>query len=60
MKDYEYGSIPTKEQISESITILKMERFARWQSMMTEEEKHEIDQAHNVCIFMLREYLNSI
>lgn len=39
---------------------LKAERFARWQSEMLPNEKDEIDNAHNLCIFLLREYINQL
>lgn len=52
---YTYGETPTRKQIEDALDVLKAERFARWQTMMTEQEKEEIEQAHNLCIFLLSE-----
>jgi len=58
MTPYKYGLEPSKEQISNALDVLKCERVARWQSMMSDEEKEEIDSAHNVSIYLLRKILN--
>ncbi len=55
--EYSYGKKPTKDQLENALEVLKCERFARWQSMMSEQEKYEIEQAHNICIFLLRDAL---
>ena len=54
---YTYGEKPTIQQLEDALEVLKCERFARWQSMMSEQEKYEIDQAHNICIYLLKEAL---
>ena len=54
---YTYGETPNRKQIEDALDVLKAERFARWQTMMTEQEKAEIEQAHNLCIFLLKEAL---
>ena len=54
---YTYGNEPSQKQLMDAIDVLKAERLARWQVMMTEQEKTEIEQAHNLCIFMLRKVL---
>lgn len=54
---YDYGKKPTNQQIEDALEVLKCERFARWQSQMTEQEKYEIENAHNLCIFLLKEML---
>ena len=54
---YIYGQKPSRKQIEDALEVLKCERYARWQTMMTEQEKYEIEQAHNLCIFMLKEAL---
>ena len=55
--DYSYGEKPTKDQLENALEVLKCERLARWQSMMSEQEKYEIEQAHNLCIYLLKEAL---
>jgi cellobiose-specific phosphotransferase system component IIA len=57
---YTYGEKPSREQAEEAMKTLKAERFARWQSEMLPNEKDEIDNAHNLCIFLLREYINQL
>ena len=54
---YTYGEKPNRKQLEDALEVLHCERFARWQMMMTEQEKYEIKQAHNLCIFMIREAL---
>ena len=54
---YEIGAKPTKQQIEDALEVLKCERLARWQTQMTEKEKYEIENAHNLCIYLLREKL---
>ena len=54
---YTYGEKPNRKQLEDALEVLHCERFARWQTMMTEQEKYEIEQAHNLCIFMIREAL---
>ena len=54
---YTYGQKPSRRQIEDALEVLKCERYARWQTMMTEQEKGEIEQAHNLCIYMLKEAL---
>lgn len=55
--EYSYGEKPTRHQLESALEVLKCERLARWQTMMTEQEKYEIEQAHNICIFLLRDAL---
>ncbi len=55
---YTYGEKPSKEQAEEAMGTLKDERLARWRSEMLPNEKDEIDNAHNLCIFLLREYID--
>lgn len=57
---YTYGSKPTVVQLEDTLDVLKAERFARWQSMMSEEEKAEIEQAHTVCICVVRDLLDAL
>lgn len=57
VEEYSYGEKPTKNQLESALEVLKCERFARWQSMMSEQEKYEIEQAHNICIFLLKKAL---
>ena len=57
---YTYREKPSREQAEEAIATLKAERLARWQSEMLPNEKNEIDNAHNLCIFLLREYINQL
>ena len=54
---YTYGNEPSQKQLMDALDVLKAERLARWQTMMTEQEKAEIEQAHNLCIFMLKKAL---
>ena len=44
--------------LEETIETLKAERFARWQSVMTDDEKRQIFSAHNRAIAVLREVQN--
>ena len=57
---YTYGKKPSREQAEEAMEILKAERLARWRSKMLPNEKDDIDNAHNLCIFLLREYINQL
>lgn len=57
IESYSYGEKPTRHQLENALEVLKCERLARWQSMMTEQEKYEIEQAHNLCIYLLKEAL---
>lgn len=57
VEGYSYGEKPTRHQLESALDVLKCERLARWRSMMTEQEKYEIEQAHNLCIYLLREAL---
>lgn len=54
---YSYGEKPNRHQLESALEVLKRERLARWQVMMTEQEKNEIEQAHNLCIYLLKEAL---
>lgn len=54
---YVFGEKPTRHQLESALEVLKCERLARWQSMMSEQEKYEIEQAHNLCIYLLKETL---
>ena len=55
--EYVFGEKPTRHQMESALEVLKCERLARWQSMMSEQEKYEIEQAHNLCIYLLKEAL---
>lgn len=57
---YTYGEKPSREQAEEAMATLKAERLARWRAEMLLDEKDEIDNAHDLCIFLLREYINQI
>ena len=57
---YTYGEKPSREQAEEAMETLKAERLARWRSKMPPNEKDDIDNAHNLCIFLLREYINQL
>jgi hypothetical protein len=57
---YKYGEKPSREQAEEAMATLKAERLARWRSEMIPNEKDEIDNAHDLCIFLLREYINQL
>lgn len=54
---YVYGETPTRQQLEDALQVLKCERYARWQSMMTDQEREEIEQAHYLCMYLLRETL---
>ena len=54
---YVYGEEPSRKQMEDALDVLKAERLARWKTMMSEQEKYEIEQAHNLCIFMLKKAL---
>lgn len=57
---YKYGEKPSREQAEEAMETLKAERLARWRSEMLPNEKDDIDNAHDLCIFLLREYINQL
>lgn len=44
--------------MKDALEVLKCERLSRWQSLMTEDEKYEVENAHNLCIYLLRELLS--
>lgn len=54
---YVYGETPTRQQLEDALEVLKCERYARWQSMMTDQEREEIEQAHYLCMYLLRKTL---
>ncbi len=55
---YKFGDKPTESQMKDALEVLKCERLSRWQSLMTEDEKYEVENAHNLCIYLLRELLS--
>ena len=57
---YTYGEKPSREQAEEAMATLKAERLARWRSEMLPNEKDDIDNAHDLCIFLLRKYINQL
>ena len=57
---YTYGEKPSREQAEKAMETLKAERLARWQSEMLPDEKKDINNAHDLCIFLLREYINQL
>lgn len=50
---YRYGAKPTDVQIEKAIDTLKSERFAWWLPQLTNGQREDIEEAHNIAIYIL-------